>query len=475
MVIALDSTCTESQMDQQLVKALELHQQKRLKKLSRSTRPFLKGKHHRFRPSWTSSILRAKEQQKEAISCLTRANSLSQRSRTLEQPWELLLRRTFNNSPIKAYRCALSIKPSFADARVSLAACLRDLGHSRLAYATIVDRFKYTQSEEERRKLLIPLVEALLAIGDSSLESDQLDSITKQVEREIEQQVGSDDPCRAGLLMTQLWLQVGQLDALSSREKMLSDTRTFLINLEETSKIETIILKSWHGLSWNLSIKLLKQGRFAEGWNLYEHGLQVPAAGPQRWQRSLKKPFTPSEVSFWRGESLSGKRLLLLGEQGIGDSMMFATLIPRLIKEGAKISLYPGDRLINIYRRSLPDVRVLSSEDIQKKHLTADDFDLQSPLGPSANIDLKQLMIMVLRDHSSKQIQNEPTSLEKVITTVGLLSESAGKEGVRQAVFNETLKLKQLSPLLQRSDCRFVSLQYGNDAPHLERFQGDRD
>ena len=35
----------------------------------------------------------------------------------------------------------------------------------------------------------------------------------------------------------------------------------------------------------------------------------------------------------------------------------------------------------------------------------------------------------------------------------------------------KSLKLKQLTPLLQRSDVRFVSLQYGDDAPHLKRYK----
>ena len=35
----------------------------------------------------------------------------------------------------------------------------------------------------------------------------------------------------------------------------------------------------------------------------------------------------------------------------------------------------------------------------------------------------------------------------------------------------KSLKLKQLTPILQRSDCRFVSLQYGDDGPHLERYR----
>ena len=37
----------------------------------------------------------------------------------------------------------------------------------------------------------------------------------------------------------------------------------------------------------------------------------------------------------------------------------------------------------------------------------------------------------------------------------------------------KSLKLKQLTPLLKNSNFRFVSLQYGDDGPHLERYHKD--
>ena len=37
----------------------------------------------------------------------------------------------------------------------------------------------------------------------------------------------------------------------------------------------------------------------------------------------------------------------------------------------------------------------------------------------------------------------------------------------------KSLKLKQLTPLLKNSNFRFVSLQYGDDGPHLERYRKD--
>ena len=96
-------------------------------------------------------------------------------------------------------------------------------------------------------------------------------------------------------------------------------------------------------------------------------------------------------MSLRRGEPLKGKRLLLLGEQGIGDSMMFATLIPRLQDEGAQIVLLPGDRLVSIYKRSLPDVTVLSKDDLLQGDWNASEFDFQSPLGSICQYRFHQL------------------------------------------------------------------------------------
>ena len=126
------------------------------------------------------------------------------------------------------------------------------------------------------------------------------------------------------------------------------------------------ILKVKNVSSWNFSCLLLRAGDFKEGWKLYDHGLVTPAEPPQRWQRSLYKPFSLSRIPLWRGESLKNKRLLLLGEQGVGDVMMFATCIPKLIKEGAKITLIVTRRLEPIYKKSLSRCRVISENEMKK-------------------------------------------------------------------------------------------------------------
>ena len=193
----------------------------------------------------------------------------------------------------------------------------------------------------------------------------------------------------------------------------------------------------------------------------------MPAKGPQRWQRSLKKPFTLTEVPLWQGEPLQGKRLLLLGEQGIGDSMMFATLIPRLQKEGAQIALFPGDRLASIYKRSLPGVTVFTRDDLTQGHYKASDFDLQSPLGSICQYNFHDLAQYgpcrsFLKADPIKTAQlRERYSDGRPL--VGISWQGGGRA---DRIPMKSLKLKQLTSILQRSDFRFVSLQYGETMAH---------
>lgn len=376
---------------------------------------------------------------------------------------------------ISSYRRALTIKPEFADARISLSSSLRELGYTNLAYAVLKNTyFLSTESDEDRNKLQFKLLEAALSLhtqDSDKFQASNFEKLAKIMEETVQNEVGVTDPCRAWVLMAQLWLNLGQLDkARRSLDQLTLDTNRFLAENSQLSLKQTFF-SDWHSLNWNLGILLLKKGRLKEGWKLFEHGLQVEASGPQRWQRALKKPFTPSEVALWRGENLHGKRLLLLGEQGIGDTMMFASLIPRLQKEGADITLFPGNRLIEIYKRSFPDLTVISPDDLKNGHLSANDFDMQSPLG-----SICQYRFAEISDYGPKYSvltsdQSQTSQLRKRYNDgrplVGISWQGGGKPN---RIPQKSLKLKQLIPILQSTNYRFVSLQYGDDGPHLEKF-----
>jgi len=375
---------------------------------------------------------------------------------------------------IQAFRRALVLDPAFADARLSLASALRQQSHLHLAYATLIAGLALCGDAPTAQRYYQPLVELLLLLPEASRGPKR--NLIHLVEA-LERDASADGPRSPGgrmIAMAQLWLQLDELDrALACRDQALAQIEAFFADRQGLT-LKAKFHTTWHALNWNLAIVLLQHGDMQRGWSLYDHGLQVPAEGAQRWQRSLFKPFTPAELPMWRGESLAGKRLLLLGEQGIGDAMMFATLIPTLQAEGAHINLAPGDRLLSLYRRSLPDVAVVSTKDLRSGACSAKDLDLQSPLG-----SIVQYRFHALADFAPRSpfLQADPARTQQLRERyqgsdrrplIGLSWQGGGKP---KRITAKSISLDELTPLLRRSDLRFVSLQYGDAAPHLKRYR----
>lgn len=99
----------------------------------------------------------------------------------------------------------------------------------------------------------------------------------------------------------------------------------------------------------------LNQGDLAQGWRLYEAGLdcgeRVPVTGPK--------------AERWRGEALDGKTLAILPEQGLGDEIRMLSCLPDVLAAtGPKASVLVGcdARLQPLIARSFPDVMTVPRE-----------------------------------------------------------------------------------------------------------------
>ena len=81
-------------------------------------------------------------------------------------------------------------------------------------------------------------------------------------------------------------------------------------------------------VEWNLAYLSLLRGNFVDGWRGYEARRRQEGT---RWTR-LDGP-------EWRGEPLTGKRILLYGEQGLGDTIQFARYVGLLARLGGTVIL----------------------------------------------------------------------------------------------------------------------------------------
>ena len=104
-----------------------------------------------------------------------------------------------------------------------------------------------------------------------------------------------------------------------------------------------------YGLGYNL----LSQGRYAEGWPLYESRARIP---------KLRAGF-PQGVKFprWQGEDIANKRVAVFPEQGLGDQLQFARLLPQLRNRCAGIVLLTPLSLARLFETAFPDMDVVEA------------------------------------------------------------------------------------------------------------------
>jgi Flp pilus assembly protein TadD len=96
------------------------------------------------------------------------------------------------------------------------------------------------------------------------------------------------------------------------------------------------------------SYTLLLTGRFEDGWRAYEHR----KTGPQSMH--------PDDGRAWLGGAdLSGKRLLVYGEYGLGDSLQFARYLRPLAEMDAQVMFLGPRTLIPLIADMAPGVAML--------------------------------------------------------------------------------------------------------------------
>jgi len=102
----------------------------------------------------------------------------------------------------------------------------------------------------------------------------------------------------------------------------------------------------------NRAVLHLLNGDLKDGWRDYAARMDVPG----------KVPVAEQRLAPWTGGPLKRTRLLVRSEQGIGDQILFASLIPELAAhakvQGGSVILECEPRLVPLFARSFPDAAV---------------------------------------------------------------------------------------------------------------------
>jgi tetratricopeptide (TPR) repeat protein len=209
----------------------------------------------------------------------------------------------------------------------------------------------------------------------------------------------------------------------------------------------------------SLSHALWGLGRFGEGWDEYEW----------RWRKVDSVPGRPAfQQPPWDGTPIRSGRLLLWGEQGIGDEIFFAGLVPEMAAT-ARCLLECEARLVALFQRSFPGVEIVARSDPPDPRTLAADIVAQVPTGSLPRWRRRRLEDFPAR---AGYLVPDPVWVEAFKksyggggrATVGIswytsvLSQHGAERGIALDRWGKLLTVPGLS---------FVNLQYGDRAAEI--------
>jgi tetratricopeptide (TPR) repeat protein len=205
----------------------------------------------------------------------------------------------------------------------------------------------------------------------------------------------------------------------------------------------------------------LKRGEFRQGWRDY--------AARHRSALAVERPYRFPE---WDGAPIPGRRLLIYGEQGLGDQIMFASCFEEAMQRAGPCTIECNPKLVALFARSFPYARIQENvpSGAEPEWLAHEDpFDFQIPMGNLPGF-LRHRWEDFPRHGGYLRVAPERVEYWRArLAELGPgpkigISWRGGVKATRRHM--RSLALPQLVPLL-RQPARFVSLQYGECAEDL--------
>jgi len=347
-------------------------------------------------------------------------------------PWNNLgivaqRRRTFSTA-CEYFRQAIAIAPNYPMAQGNLGLSLRELQKPNEALVYLQQAVNLDPASAVHRLNLGILLADMEALEDAKAQLIRATEIAPKM---------ADIYVALGNTLYKL----GQQDqAVTMLEKALSlDTN----NAEAQASLGEIELAL---------------GNFLEGWAHYEFRL----AGRESTRQDY--PY-----KSWEGDDLQGKTLLVYGEQGLGDTILFASCIPDVLQKAASCVLVCDPRLAPLFQCAFPEVLVMEHTPKSPLPIIPVPVDACAAIG-----SLPRYFRTHWSDFPSKAyLRPEPERVHYWRNQLDSLG-SGIKVGiswrgglVKTGRAARSLELNELLPLLHLEDAHFISLQYDECAQEL--------
>jgi tetratricopeptide (TPR) repeat protein len=330
----------------------------------------------------------------------------------------------------------------------NLGSCLADMGQTEVAIET--------------------LRAALYRMPEEAMLWNSLATVLAENNRADESLTFYEEAARLAPTFARAYHNLGYAyQHLSQLDKaMISYDKALELVIDPAERIETLHSRS---------ICLIAQGKLEDGFREYE------IRNNERFRCYFHHVI---DAPRWHGENVRGKKLLLVGEQGLGDEIMFSTIVPdayAAVGEEGKLQICVDPRLIPLYQRAYPraelgtyDDRTLMDDNGNKAvrlipFASKDNKpDFWAPMGSALQYYRKSLSDFPRKPFLTPDPARVAVYKEKMAALpgkkVGICWRSMLMTGKRVRYFSQ---FDDWRTILQTPGITFVNLQYGDCRPDI--------
>ena len=217
---------------------------------------------------------------------------------------------------------------------------------------------------------------------------------------------------------------------------------------------------------------------YAEGYNNFGRTLMLinnfkKAFELMEWRLQLKElNFIPLDTIKPRWDGRNNQIVFLLKEQGVGDVIMFSSMISELNANVDKVIVECDKRIIPLFKRSFSK-NILFITD--RREVSDSDYDSHIPIGSLPLYYRKNLIDFKQKSSGWLHTDKEKVQNIRKILTKNKLNKIVGISWKTVSLLNNSyfrnIELKTLLKNLQKLNIEFVNLQYGDVSAEIKNLR----
>ena len=222
-------------------------------------------------------------------------------------------------------------------------------------------------------------------------------------------------------------------------------------------------------VKYYLSYEYLSKGLLKKGWEMYASGFDCLIPSYLR-----RRPGRNFDVPEWNVSSHSQSIVLVWAEQGLGDELLFATMLPDQLELTPNVIFECDERLVPIFSRTYPEmvVRGHSYDELNFYKQKIHDFDFHIPIANLAYFHRDEIRKFPARSKTLKIDVNKKIKFKNLLQNqinkilIGICWRSGTLSPVRNSEYTSIL---DWGPIFSIPNACFVNLQYGECEEEIQQ------